>query len=107
MFQIFTGLYEPSAIQQLPDGRFLVVEDEKQNPFTLATIHPDGKVSSKTLDIGLQESSNLFWKLNDLEAVALDHAGFLYTITSHSRNAEGEEKNRGTSSCDFVSRASI
>ena len=92
MFQIFTGLYEPSAIQQLPDGRFLVVEDEKQNPFTLATIHPDGKVSSKTLDIGLQESSNLFWKLNDLEAVALDHAGFLYTITSHSRDAEGEEK---------------
>ena len=92
MFQIFTGLYEPSAIQQLPDGRFLVVEDEKQNPFTLATIHPDGKVSSKTLDIGLQESSNPFWKLNDLEAVALDHAGFLYTITSHSRDAEGEEK---------------
>lgn len=92
MFQIFTGLFEPSAIQQLPDGRFLVVEDEKQNPFTLATISPEGNVSSKTLDIGLQESSNPFWKLNDLEAVALDHAGFLYTITSHSRDAEGEEK---------------
>ena len=27
-FQSLTGLYEPSAIQQLPDGRFLIVEDE-------------------------------------------------------------------------------
>ena len=30
MFQELTGLYEPSAVQQLADGRFLVVEDEKQ-----------------------------------------------------------------------------
>ena len=92
MFQTFTGLYEPSAIQQLPDGRFLVIEDEKQNPFSLATINSDGSVSSKTLDVGLQEARNPFWKLNDLEAVALDHAGFLYTITSHSRDGEGDEK---------------
>lgn len=92
MFQTFTGLYEPSAIQQLPDGRFLVIEDEKQNPFSLATINADDSVSSKTLDVGLQEARNPFWKLNDLEAVALDHAGFLYTITSHSRDDEGDEK---------------
>ena len=92
MFQTLTGLYEPSAIQQLPDGRFLIVEDEKQNPFSLATINADDSVSSKTLDVGLQEARNPFWKLNDLEAVALDHAGFLYTITSHSRDDEGDEK---------------
>ena len=28
-FRPLTGIFEPSAIQQLPDGRFLVVEDEK------------------------------------------------------------------------------
>ncbi len=33
-FSSLTGLYEPSAIQQLPDGRFLVVEDEKDHPFS-------------------------------------------------------------------------
>ena len=92
MFQTLTGLYEPSAIQQLPDGRFLIVEDEKQNPFTLATINSDGSISSKTLNVGVPEASNPFWKLNDLEAVALDASGFLYTITSHSRNSDGDEK---------------
>jgi len=106
MFQTLTGLYEPSAIQQLPDGRFLIVEDEKQNPFTLATIHPDGSISSKTLNVGVQEASNPFWKLNDLEAVALDASGFLYTITSHSRNSDGDEKSLGKSFCDFAWRAS-
>jgi hypothetical protein len=35
--QSFTGIYEPSAIQQLPDGRFLVVEDEKEHPLSLVT----------------------------------------------------------------------
>lgn len=34
-FQPLTGLYEPSAIQQLPDGRFLVVEDEESHPLRL------------------------------------------------------------------------
>jgi hypothetical protein len=28
-FRPLTGICEPSAIQQLPDGRFPVVEDEK------------------------------------------------------------------------------
>jgi len=34
-FLPLTGLYEPSAIQQLSNGRFLVVEDEKEHPFSL------------------------------------------------------------------------
>jgi hypothetical protein len=32
MFLELTGIHEPSAIQQLEDGRFLVVEDEKKYP---------------------------------------------------------------------------
>lgn len=43
VFLALTGLYEPSAIQQLADGRFLVVEDEKQHPISLLTISPSGR----------------------------------------------------------------
>lgn len=33
MFQTLIGLYEPSSIQPLADGRFLVVEYENSHPF--------------------------------------------------------------------------
>lgn len=36
-FRPLTGLYEPSAIVQLADERFLIVEDEKSHPFSLVT----------------------------------------------------------------------
>jgi hypothetical protein len=51
-FQPLTGIYEPSAIQQLPDGRFLVVEDEKSHPLSLVTIGADGSVDSTALTAG-------------------------------------------------------
>ncbi len=92
MFLALTGLYEPSAVQQLPDGRFLVVEDEKEQPFSLVSIQPDGKVSSKALKAGLFQWGDTFWKLDDLEALALDRSGYIYASTSHSRNSSGDEK---------------
>lgn len=91
MFQPLTGLYEPSAIQQLADGRFLVVEDEKQHPFSLATITASGEVRSTPL-LPPEQSDAAVWKLDDLEALALDGAGYIYALTSHSRDGEGEEK---------------
>jgi hypothetical protein len=90
VFQPFTGLYEPSAIQQLADGRFLVVEDEKQHPFSLVSIGLDGRVSSTPLLPPAADDAA--WKLDDLEALATDHAGYVYAMTSHSRTGEGEEK---------------
>lgn len=87
MFLTLTGVYEPSAIQQLPDGRFLVAEDEKQHPFSLVTISPESRASSMPL-----EADDDFRKLDDLEGLALDRAGNVYAITSHSRNNAGEEK---------------
>ncbi len=87
-FRPLTGLYEPSAIQQLPDGRFLVLEDEKAHPFSLVTIGPDGAVSATPLR---QKPPDLP-KLNDLEGIALDRSGHVYAITSHSRNGDGDEK---------------
>ena len=91
-FQPLTGIYEPSAIQQLPDGRFLVVEDEKSHPLSLVTIGADGSVDSAALTAGLFQMFSDFWQLDDLEGLALDRAGFVYAITSHSRDDDGDEK---------------
>jgi hypothetical protein len=90
-FRPLPGVYEPSAIQQLPDGRFLVVEDEKDHPFSLVTIAADGSVHSTPL-LPPVDADDAVWKLDDLEALALDAAGYVYATTSHSRAGSGESK---------------
>lgn len=92
-FRPLTGIYEPSAILQLPDGRFLVVEDEKDHPLSLVTLGADGTVKTAALTAGLLQIFSSFWKLDDLEGLAADRAGFVYAITSHSRDEDGDEKN--------------
>ena len=92
MFQPLTGLYEPSAIQQLPDGRFLVVEDEKNQSFSLVTIAAKGDVSTKSLGPAWFHGGDPIWKLDDLEGLTFDGAGYFYAITSHSRNDDGAEQ---------------
>lgn len=91
-FRPLTGIYEPSAIQQLPDGRFLVVEDEKSHPLSLFTIRGNGSVDSTALKPGLLQVFSAFWKLDDLEGLALGRTGFVYAITSHSRDDKGDAK---------------
>ena len=88
-FVVWTGLYEPSAVQQLLDGRFLMVEDERQQPLSLVSISATGTVSSKALSPGLFQWGDTFWKFDDLEALALDRSGYIYASTSHSRNSSG------------------
>lgn len=90
MFNPLPDIYEPSAIQQLPDGRFLVVEDEVGHPFSLLKIAADG--SSSRQPLVTQSADAALPKLDDLEALAIDSAGFVYAVTSHSRNGDGEEK---------------
>lgn len=80
MFQPLTGLYEPSAIQQLADGRFLVVEDEKKHPFSLMTIGAAG-VQCISLLPPVEAGTGAAWKLDDLEALALDRVGYVYALT--------------------------
>ena len=67
-FRPLAGLFEPSAIQQLPDGRFLVVEDEKDHSFSLVTLSANGDVS------GVVPGGDPIWTLDDLEGLALDGA---------------------------------
>ena len=92
VFQPLTGLYEPSAIQQLPDGRFLVVEDEKGHSFSLLTLSASENATSKALGPGWFHGRDPIWKLDDLEGLTLDGLGQLYAITSHSRNDDGDEQ---------------
>jgi hypothetical protein len=91
-FLPLTGIYEPSAVQQLPDGRFLVVEDEKEHPLSLVTIGADGTVRTTALTASLFQTFSSFWKLDDLEGLTSDRAGFIYAITSHSRDDDGDDK---------------
>jgi hypothetical protein len=91
-FLPLTGIFEPSAIQQLPDGRFIVVEDEKEHPFSLVSIGADGSVAAFVPEPSAAETDPAFAKLADLEGVCIDRAGQVYAITSHSRDAEGAEK---------------
>ena len=91
-FKPLTGLYEPSAIVQLADGRFLVVEDEKEHPFSLVSIKRDGNVNSTPLTPGLFDFADSFWKLDDLEGLTLDPSGWIYAITSQSLDSHGDSK---------------
>jgi len=91
-FHALTGIYEPSAIQQLPDGRFLAVEDEKLSPFSLVTLSADSPISSAPLNPEPMDAAEDFGKLDDLEALTLDRSGQVYALTSHSRDGEGKEK---------------
>ena len=92
-FRTLTGAYEPSGIRQLPDGRFLIVEDEERHPLSLLSVHVDGSVRCTALEPPLLHPAAVdFWRLDDLEGVAIDRAGYLYAITSHSRNSAGDEE---------------
>lgn len=82
------GVYEPSAVQQLPDGRVLVVEDEEQRAMNVMSVAPDGSLSENAV-ASLQLTRSFGRKLNDLEGLSADDKGFIYAITSHSSDTKG------------------
>jgi len=93
-FRKFEEIYEPSGVQQLADGRFVVIEDEPFQPLDIFWLHADGQSSEQPL----YRSSLLAWAspnralstLEDLEAVAVDDRDRIYAITSHSRKENGK-----------------
>lgn len=85
-FEPLPGIFEPSGVQQLPDGRFLVIEDEKEFPFCLFTLNADGRIVGSPVAMAAPD------KLNDLEGLTLGPSGHLYAITSHSRDGDTEVK---------------
>lgn len=87
----FEDIYEPSAVQQLPDGRLLVVEDEASRALNLLTIDDSGAlVEDNSLDVRMMRAFGR--KLSDLEGLSIDSAGRLFAVTSHSLTKDGERK---------------
>lgn len=92
-FQPLTGRYEPSGIQQLADGRFIVVQDEEQHALCLLSIEGGRVVRQTELRAPFWSwGDGDFWKLDDLEGVTADRAGNIYAITSHSRDCDGDAR---------------
>ena len=86
---MFKGVYEPSAVQQLPDGRLLITEDEPNHAFSILSIDKFGQlIEDESLDTRI--ITGFKRRLNDLEALARDDEGFIYALTSHSRNKKGQ-----------------
>ncbi len=99
-FPLSSGIYEPSGVHQLRDGRVLVVEDEPSHPFALLTFGSAGGIHSVQLTpnrmFGKNGPYQQFRKLDDLEGVTVDSRGYVYAITSHSDASDGSYgKNRG------------
>jgi hypothetical protein len=95
-FRSLNTVNEVSGVQQLPDGRFLTVNDEKEHPFDLLTLDDNGQLSAVPLYPQEQFSKNTpdsdFRNLADLEGIDIDRRGYLYIITSHSFTRHGKQK---------------
>ena len=87
----FNQIYEPSGVQQLADGRLLVIEDEPEHPLHILKPTINGKlVENKSLNILLRVAFSK--KLDDLEAITMGPDGYIYATTSHKRNKKGKRK---------------
>jgi Protein of unknown function (DUF3616) len=80
--------FDASGAAQLPDGRILVVQDDRTIPF--AVLRPEGGryvAETWTREILSERSAGTFNLLADLEEVVLSPDGFLYALGSHSKEA--------------------
>ena len=87
----FNQIYEPSGVQQLADGRLLVIEDEPEHPLHILQANAKGELTeNKSLNILLRIAFSK--KLDDLEAVTMGPDGYIYATTSHKRDKKGIRK---------------
>lgn len=93
-FHEIKGIYEPSAAEQMPDGRVFVVEDEMAHAVAILTIQGDG-----SFEVERPDAETFFTPIldkknpripGDFEGIAVDNDGFVYAITSHSREKDGK-----------------
>jgi hypothetical protein len=97
-FQRLDGVYEPSAAEQMPDGRIFVVEDEIDTSLAILSIEPDGGFRVARLDaaavLSVAAEEDPVAVPEDFEGVAIDGDGWVYVVTSHSRESDGAEHPR-------------
>ncbi|WP_371225221.1 Pycsar system effector family protein [Roseovarius sp. 2305UL8-3] len=87
----FNDIYEPSAVQQLSDGRILVVEDEAARAISVMSIADDGTlIEDPAVDLKLIRGFSR--KMNDLEGLSIDEQDFVYAVTSHARTDKGARR---------------
>ncbi|VEJ21461.1 Protein of uncharacterised function (DUF3616) [Neisseria animaloris] len=90
-FHHLKSIFEPSAVQQLADGRLLVIEDEPDRAFSLLKIASNGTLTEDdAADTALMKS--IKGRLSDLEALAVDAGGYIYASTSYSKTKKGERQ---------------
>ncbi len=88
----FKNIYEASGVQQIADGRVVIIEDEKARAIShVLTLVSDDTLQEDPLRFGHQ-TKKIKTKLNDLEGIAVDANDNLFAITSHSRSVKGKLK---------------
>jgi hypothetical protein len=86
--------YEPSAVQQLDNGKVVVLEDEVSRALNLLTLDSDGSLVENSIR-DQELNSQLRQDFDDLEGIALGRSGEVYATTSFSRTSKGKQrKNR-------------
>jgi len=90
--QSIKGVYEPSGVVQLDDGRLLVVDDESVNPFVVLKTNLDDLTFEASYLQRKVFFKDAIGRISDLEGVTKDSTGHIYAITSQSRNNNGKRK---------------
>ncbi len=85
----FEDIYEPSAVEQLTDGRLLLVEDEPSRAINMLTIADDGRLIEDAFT-DLKLTRGIGRRLKDLEGLTADKNDYVYAITSHAKNRKGK-----------------
>ncbi|MFK7858658.1 MAG: DUF3616 domain-containing protein [Granulosicoccus sp.] len=93
-FQSFSGLYEPSGVIQLQNGRLLVIEDESSRAFVLLSARNNtNEFDSQVLKHRSAIAALLSGPsgpISDLEGLVQGPGELIYAITSHSRQSNGK-----------------
>lgn len=112
----FDTIYEPSGVEQLNDGRVIVVEDERINPLSIVSFDQYGRASSTYLT-DENSSNKLIGRIEDLEGVATDNKNKVYAISSQTPDTRGRREDerevivqfevKGHQACQSTKRAGL
>ncbi|RTZ96598.1 MAG: hypothetical protein DSY90_10175 [Deltaproteobacteria bacterium] len=88
----FKNIYEASGVQQMGDGRVVIIEDEKSRAIShVLTLKTEDILQENPLRFD-QKSKSIKTKLIDLEGIADDVNDNLFAITSYSPSIKGKLK---------------
>ncbi len=97
----FESIYEPSGVQQLEDGRVIVVEDERTNPLSILSFDSNGQTLSHYLSES-EASNQIIGHIEDIEGVAVDEQNKIYIISSQSTDSRGKREDERERLARFV-----